>query len=154
MYYEVESQKIKCNAYERFRRGFDRTDPLSAPFGADANESHLSDQKPEFPSQVLAFSLLIIYKCIIYDLSFVKVLQNIGKVGTTEVDFVARKRDNIYYFQVTASMVEESTFDREMAPLKAISDHYPKTVITLDRYTLGNYDGIQVVNAIDWLLDK
>lgn len=79
---------------------------------------------------------------------------NIGKVGTTEVDFVARKRDNIYYFQVTASMVEESTFDREMAPLKAISDHYPKTVITLDRYTLGNYEGIQVVNAIDWLLDK
>ena len=79
---------------------------------------------------------------------------NIGKVGTTEVDFIARKRDDVYYFQVTASMVEESTFDREMAPLKAISDNYPKTVITLDRYTLGNYEGIQVVNAIDWLLDK
>lgn len=79
---------------------------------------------------------------------------NIGKVGTTEVDFIACKRDDVYYFQVTASMVEESTFDREMAPLKAISDNYPKTVITLDRYTLGNYEGIQVVNAIDWLLDK
>ena len=79
---------------------------------------------------------------------------NIGKVGTTEVDFIARKRDDVHYFQVTASMVEESTFDREMAPLKAISDNYPKTVITLDRYTLGNYEGIQVVNAIDWLLDK
>lgn len=79
---------------------------------------------------------------------------NIGKVGTTEVDFIARKRDDVYYFQVTASMVEESTFDREMAPLKAISDNYPKTVITLDRYTLGNYEGIRVVNAIDWLLDK
>ena len=37
--------------------------------------------------------------------------------------------------------------------MKAISDNYPKTVITLDRYTLGNYEGIQVVNAIDWLLD-
>ena len=79
---------------------------------------------------------------------------NIGKVGATEVDFIARKHDDVYYFQVTASMVEESTFDREMAPLKAISDNYPKTVITLDRYTLGNYEGIQVVNAIDWLLDK
>lgn len=79
---------------------------------------------------------------------------NIGKVGTTEVDFIARKRDDVYYFQVTASMVEESTFDREMAPLKAISDNYPKTVITLDRYTLGNYEGVQVVNAIDWLLNK
>lgn len=79
---------------------------------------------------------------------------NIGKVGTTEVDFIARKCDDVYYFQVTASMVEESTFDREMAPLKAINDNYPKNVITLDRYTLGNYEGIQVVNAIDWLLDK
>lgn len=79
---------------------------------------------------------------------------NIGKVGTIEVDFIARKRDDVYYFQVTASMVEESTFDREMAPLKAINDNYPKNVITLDRYTLGNYEGIQVVNAIDWLLDK
>ena len=78
----------------------------------------------------------------------------IGKIGATEIDFIARKRDDVYYFQVTASMVEESTFDREMAPLKAISDNYPKIVITLDRYTLGNYEGIRVVNAIDWLLDK
>ena len=79
---------------------------------------------------------------------------NVGKVVTTEIDFVARKRDGTYYFQVTASMVEEATFDREIAPLKAISDNYPKTIITLDRYTPGNYEGIQVVNAIDWLLGK
>ena len=79
---------------------------------------------------------------------------NIGKVGTTEVDFVARKNDNVFYFQVTASMVEEATFVREMSPLKAINDNYPKIVITLDRYTPGNYEGIHVVNAIDWLLEK
>lgn len=79
---------------------------------------------------------------------------SIGKVGTTEIDFVARKNNNVYYYQVTASMVEESTFEREMAPLRNINDNYPKTIITLDRFTLGNYEGIQVVNAIDWLLDK
>ncbi len=79
---------------------------------------------------------------------------NIGKIGTTEVDFVARKDDRIYYFQVTASMVEESTFEREITPLKNINDNYPKTIITLDRFTLGNYDGIEVINAIDWLLQK
>lgn len=77
---------------------------------------------------------------------------NIGKVGATEIDFVARKNDEVHYYQVTASMLEESTFNREMAPLKNISDNYPKTVITLDRFTLGNYDGIEVVNAIDWLM--
>ena len=51
-------------------------------------------------------------------------------------------------------MVEETTFEREIAPFKNIKDNYPKIIITLDRYTLGNYDGIEVVNAIDWLLDK
>lgn len=79
---------------------------------------------------------------------------NVGKVGMTEVDFVARKNDEVHYYQVTASMVEETTFEREMSPLKSIKDNYPKTVITLDRFTLGNYEGIVVVNAIDWLLGK
>ncbi len=79
---------------------------------------------------------------------------NIGKIGAAEIDFVARKNDNVSYYQVTASMTEESTFEREMSPLKGITDNYPKTVITLDRFTLGNYEGIEVVNAIDWLLDK
>lgn len=79
---------------------------------------------------------------------------NIGKVGAAEIDFVARKNDNVSYYQVTASMTEESTFEREMLPLKGITDNYPKTVITLDRFTLGNYEGIEVVNAVDWLLDK
>lgn len=77
---------------------------------------------------------------------------NIGKVGATEIDFIARKNDEIHYYQITASMLEESTFNREMAPLRNINDNYPKTVITLDRFTLGNYDGIEVVNAIDWLM--
>ena len=45
-------------------------------------------------------------------------------------------------------------FEREMAPLKAIRDNYPKTVITLDPYTSGNYEGIHVINAIDWLLAR
>ncbi len=79
---------------------------------------------------------------------------NIGKIGASEIDFVARKNDNVSYYQVTASMTEESTFEREMSPLKGITDNYPKTVITLDRFTLGNYEGMEVVNAVDWLLDK
>ena len=78
---------------------------------------------------------------------------SIGKVGATEVDFVAVKGDITHYYQVTASMTEESTFHREMAPLQTISDNYPKTVLTLDRFTLGNYGGIEILNAADWLLE-
>ena len=50
-------------------------------------------------------------------------------------------------------MTEQSTFDREFAPLKAIPDNYPKTVLTLDRFSVGNYDGIEAVNVVDWLLE-
>lgn len=77
---------------------------------------------------------------------------NIGKIGQNEIDFVARKCDDVEYYQVTASMTEKSTFNREMAPLNSLSDNYPKFVLTLDRFTLGNYNGIIVINAIDWLL--
>lgn len=79
---------------------------------------------------------------------------NIGKSGQTEVDFVAKK-DGVYtYFQVTASMVEETTFNREMRPLKQIQDNYEKIVLTLDHFSLGNYDGIKVINVVDWLLNQ
>lgn len=76
----------------------------------------------------------------------------IGKVGNTEVDFVAQRGDEIAYYQVTASLTDERTFNREFAPLKAIRDNYPKTVLTLDRFSLGNYDGINAINAVDWFL--
>lgn len=40
-----------------------------------------------------------------------------------------------------------------MKPFEQIKDNYPRTILTLDRFSLGNYNGIQVVNAVDWLLD-
>lgn len=82
-----------------------------------------------------------------------KYLVYIGKLGQTEVDFIAKK-DGVYtYFQVTASMVDESTFQREIRPLQEIRDNYEKIILTLDRFTLGNYEGIKVIHVIDWLLE-
>lgn len=78
----------------------------------------------------------------------------IGKVGSTEVDFVAEKQGAYTYFQVTADMTAQETFEREMKPLRCIRDNYEKIVLTGDRLTLGNYDGIQVRNLSDWLLKK
>ena len=77
---------------------------------------------------------------------------NIGKYGSTEVDFVTQKEGVLTYYQVTADMTAEETFEREMRPLRSIHDNYEKIVLTLDRFSLGNYDGIKVVNVIDWLL--
>lgn len=78
---------------------------------------------------------------------------NIGKYENTEIDFVAQKQGDITYFQVTADMTSEETFQREMRPFTNIRDNYPKIVLTLDHFSSGNYDGIQVVNVMDWLLD-
>ena len=78
---------------------------------------------------------------------------NIGKYGSTEVDFVAQKQGILTYYQVTADMTAEETFEREMRPLRGIQDNYEKIVLTLDRFSLGNYDGIKVVNVMDWLLE-
>lgn len=78
---------------------------------------------------------------------------NIGKLGDKEVDLIARKGDEIIYYQVTADMTAKETFEREMSPLRNINDNYEKIVLTLDRYTLGNYEGIKVINASDWLLN-
>lgn len=76
-----------------------------------------------------------------------------GKQGNTEVDFVAEKQGTYKYFQVTADMTARETFEREMRPLKAIKDHYEKIVLTADFLTTGNYNGIQVKNLTDWLLE-
>ena len=79
---------------------------------------------------------------------------NIGKLETLEVDFICQKNSLLQYIQVTASMADEKTFLREITPLKNIKDNYPKMILTLDQYSIGNYDGIEVVNIIDWLLQK
>lgn len=78
---------------------------------------------------------------------------NIGKFGSAEVDFVTQKEGVLTYYQVTADMTAEETFEKEMRPLRSIQDNYEKIVLTLERFSLGNYDGIKVVNVIDWLLE-
>lgn len=79
---------------------------------------------------------------------------NIGKVGSGEVDFVAQKQGPLTYFQVTADMTAQETFEREMKPLRAIRDNYPKVVLPLDRFTPGDYEGIQVLQVMNWLFGK
>lgn len=79
---------------------------------------------------------------------------SVGKYGNTEIDFVAERNGELEYIQVTADMTAKETFDRELAPLTTIKDNYRKRVLTLDKFTVGNYDGIEVKNVVEWLTDK
>ena len=76
-----------------------------------------------------------------------------GKCGNTEVDFVTEKQSVYKYFQVTADMTSQETFEREIRPLENIRDNYEKLILTADMLTVGNYNGIQVRNLTDWLLE-
>ena len=78
----------------------------------------------------------------------------VGKVGTAEVDFIAMGQDSEIARQVAQTVLDETTRNREFAPLEAIADNYPKTVLTLDRVGVGDYRGIHHLNVIDWMLGE
>lgn len=77
----------------------------------------------------------------------------IGKVGETEVDFIAEKPNDKIYIQVTESMLGEEVRERELRPLRLIQDNYEKIVLSLDRNYINSYDGIKSLNVIDWLME-
>ena len=76
----------------------------------------------------------------------------VGKIDTQEVDFVAQTQDGNIYIQVAASVRDESTLERELKPLKAIKDNYPKMILTLDEDPDSDYEGIIRKNALEWLM--
>jgi Predicted ATPase (AAA+ superfamily) len=80
---------------------------------------------------------------------------NIGKLAEKEIDFVASNMNGISYYQVSASVLDENTMERELEPLLRIPDHHPKVILTLDEIgSGGNYNGIRQIYLLDWLLDS
>ncbi|MFN5093793.1 MAG: ATP-binding protein [Bacteroidota bacterium] len=78
----------------------------------------------------------------------------IGKVNNLEVDFIVRNKDGLtQYIQVSQTVKDKVTLERELKPLNAISDHVEKLLITMD-YDTGTFNGIKKINAIDWLLNN
>jgi len=77
----------------------------------------------------------------------------IGKVGATEVDFVATRQNDVRYVQVATTIaLSPETRRREYAPLEAINDNHPKYVLTLDPMAGDNTDGIRHLRIPDFLL--
>lgn len=77
---------------------------------------------------------------------------SVGKIASREVDFRACGPTGSLYIQVTESLASPETREREFAPLKMIKDNYEKIILTTDAGGL-EYDGIKVVNIINWLLE-
>lgn len=83
----------------------------------------------------------------------------IGKYDDLEVDFVAKNSENTIYYQVALTTRESASdnngvLERELAPLKKISDNYPKYILTLDDDLDADFDGIKKINVLDWLIKE
>ncbi|MCL2615829.1 MAG: ATP-binding protein [Dehalococcoidia bacterium] len=78
----------------------------------------------------------------------------IGKVGSTEVDFIAIDDEGQEYYQVAYTVIDADgkVLKRELAPLEAISDHNQKYLLTMDYTPFTSHNGIKQINVIDWLL--
>lgn len=76
----------------------------------------------------------------------------VGKVDDMKIDFIAKDRQGLKYFQVALTVRDEKVLERELRPLQKTKDYYPKYLLTLDMDLTADYNGITKINVIDWLL--
>ena len=77
----------------------------------------------------------------------------VGKTGDAEIDFVVISGEHKAYYQVSLSVREESTMQRELSPLLSIPDNFPKYLLTMDNYPVTFHDGIKQQYVLDWLME-
>ena len=76
-----------------------------------------------------------------------------GVLYKKEIDFVAIKRNEKLYIQVASSIDDPDTFQREVDPLLKIKDAYPKIILARTRQETYQYEGVQIVDVADWLVE-
>jgi predicted AAA+ superfamily ATPase len=77
----------------------------------------------------------------------------VGKSDEKEIDFIAEKDGERIYIQVAYMLYDEAVIQREFGNLMNIPDQYPKMVVTMDEFSIGNYKGIKQIHLREFLSD-
>ncbi|OZG66471.1 ATPase [Bifidobacterium hapali] len=78
----------------------------------------------------------------------------VGQGSGGEIDFITNGVNGRRYYQVSESVRDPNTLERELSSLRAVKDNYPKILITLDDERPTSHEGIEQVYALDWLLNE
>lgn len=143
-----------CNAFVFYK--VNRYDVRGKRYLSVENKYYLSDHSIKY---AMLGTRNIGYERTYENIVYIELLRRgydvtIGKLYRKEIDFVAMKRNEQIYIQVSSYIEDEVVMKKESEPLLAIRDAYPKIIIARTHHEEYTYEGIKIIDIAHWLINE